>query len=69
MGTLKNNQTARFNLWNSQGTWFWSLVYSDLKGGAIGAATTEAEALDDAHAAIERRPRESGYLTVEPHET
>jgi hypothetical protein len=54
--TLRNDQAARFNLWSSHRTWFWSLIYPDREGGAIGAATSEAEALDEAYAAIESPP-------------
>jgi len=46
-----------FNLWTVQGTWFWSLVYPDRHGGAIGAAASEAEALGEAQAAIKRLPQ------------
>jgi hypothetical protein len=56
---LRSAQAARFNLWGSHGTWFWSLIYLDREGGAIGAAPSEAEALDDAYAAFERRPAQS----------
>jgi hypothetical protein len=46
-----------FNLWTAQGTWFWSLVYPNRHGGAIGAAASEAEAMGEAQAAIERLPQ------------
>lgn len=46
-----------FKVWTSHRTWFWSLIYPDREGGAIGAATSEAEALHEAHAAIERLPQ------------
>jgi hypothetical protein len=59
MEMLRKGQAARFNLWSSQRTWFWSLIYPDREGGAIGAATSEAEALDDAYATIDRRPGQS----------
>jgi hypothetical protein len=45
-----------FNLWTVQRTWFWSLVYPDRDGGAIGAAASKAEAVGEAQAAIERLP-------------
>jgi len=41
-------------VWTVQRTWFWSLVYPDRHGGAIGAAASEAEAVEEAQAAIER---------------
>ena len=43
-----------FNLWTVQGTWFWSLVYPDRHGGAIGVAASKAEAVREAQAVIER---------------
>jgi hypothetical protein len=43
-----------FNVWSVRGTWFWSLFYPDRHGGAIGAAASEAEAVWEAQAAIER---------------
>lgn len=46
-----------FNLWTVQGTWFWSLVYPNRHGGAIGAAASEAEAMGEAQAAIEQLPQ------------
>jgi hypothetical protein len=52
----KRDSGVGFNLWNVQGAWFWSLVYPDTHSGAIGAATSEAEAVGEARAAIERLP-------------
>jgi hypothetical protein len=54
-----------FNVWTVQGTWFWSLVYPDQHGGAIGAAASEAEAIGEAQAAIERLPHERGDIEIE----
>jgi hypothetical protein len=45
-----------FSIWTAQGAWFWSLVYLDRNGGAVGAAATEAEALSEVCAAIELPP-------------
>jgi len=42
-----------FELWSNQRVWFWSVVNSRDNGGAIGAATTEAEAVREACTAIE----------------
>jgi hypothetical protein len=42
-----------FELWSNQRVWFWSVVNPRGNGGAIGAATTEAEAMREACAAIE----------------
>ena len=47
---------ASFTLWTMQRTWFWSLVYPDVQGGAIGAAASEAEALGEAQAVVKRFP-------------
>jgi hypothetical protein len=53
----KQDSRVGFNLWNVQGAWFWSLIYPDRHGGAIGAAGSEAEAVGEAQAAIERLPQ------------
>jgi hypothetical protein len=50
----RTESAVSFNVWTVQGTWFWSLVYPDRHGGAIGAAASEAEARGEAQAAIER---------------
>ena len=42
-----------FELWSNQRVWFWSLVNPCGNGGAIGAATTETEAVCEARAVIE----------------
>src|SRR5215469_12914863 len=57
MRTRKIECAMSFHLWTVQGTWFWSLVYPDRHGGAIGAAASEAEALGEAQAAIKRLPQ------------
>jgi hypothetical protein len=57
-----------FNVWNSRGTWFWSLVYPDRQGGAIGAAASEAEAVGEAKAAIERLPDPDAANTCHTHQ-
>jgi len=57
MRTRKTECAMSFNLWTVQGTWFWSLVYPDRHGGAIGAAASEAEAVGEAQAAIKRLPQ------------
>jgi hypothetical protein len=41
------------NLWTVQGIWFWSLIFRDRHGGAIGAAASEAEAMAEARATFE----------------
>jgi hypothetical protein len=65
MQRRKNDCAPSFNLWTAHRTWFWSLAYPDRQGGAIGAAGSQAEALSEAHAAIERLPQpgdESGLM-------
>jgi hypothetical protein len=42
-----------FELWTSQGAWFWRLQESQDVGGVIGAAGSEAEATEEARATIE----------------
>jgi hypothetical protein len=42
-----------FELWSNQRVWFWSVVNPPGNGGAIGAATTEAEAVREACTVIE----------------
>jgi len=57
MTALRTDLAVCFNVWTSHRTWFWSLIYPDRQGGAIGAAASEAEALNEANAAIERLPQ------------
>jgi hypothetical protein len=64
MRVLRNDSAVSFNIWTSQWTWFWSLIYPDGEGGAIGAATSEAEALHEVHAAIERLPQQRDTITT-----
>jgi hypothetical protein len=42
----------RFQVWNSQRTWFWLTVNEDRRAGAIGVAASEAEAIDEARRSI-----------------
>jgi hypothetical protein len=42
-----------FELWSNQRVWFWWAINTCGNGGAIGAATTKAEAVREACAAIE----------------
>src|SRR5262249_48145607 len=57
MGTRRTEYAASFNLWTIQGTWFWLLLYPDRRGGRIGAAASEAEAMAEAKAAIRHLPQ------------
>src|SRR5437016_4510005 len=43
-----------FNLWNVHGSWFWCLVCPRQEGGAIGAAPSEPQAVEEARAAIKQ---------------
>lgn len=56
----RRTEYASFNVWTVHGTWFWSLVYPDRDGGAIGAAASRAEAVGEAQSAIERLPQLGG---------
>jgi hypothetical protein len=57
-----------FELWNSQGSWFWRLLDSSREGGIVGVASSQAEAMHEARAAIDelatnlRKPAGSGRL-------
>jgi hypothetical protein len=42
-----------FELWTSRGAWFWRLVVSGLEGGIMGIASSQAEAMHEARAAID----------------
>jgi hypothetical protein len=44
---------VHLELWTNQGAWFWGLVNLRRNGGVVGAATSEAEAIREAHNAIE----------------
>jgi hypothetical protein len=49
----ENHLGVGFEIWTGQWTWFWSLADPQLDGGAVGAASTEAEARREARIAIE----------------
>ena len=70
MQIRRTEGAVSFNVWTSQRTWFWSLMYPDREGGAISAAPSEAEALDEAHTAIERllQPRDTAGILPAPCE-
>jgi hypothetical protein len=53
-----------FEIWTGQWTWFWSLVDPQLDGGAVGAASTEAEARREARMAIEEISARRGAGTA-----
>jgi hypothetical protein len=53
----RRTEYARFNVWTARGTWFWSLVYPDRDGGAIGVAASRTEAAGEAQSAIEQLPQ------------
>jgi hypothetical protein len=58
MRTRRADCAVSVNVWSVRGTWFWSLVYPDRRGGAIGAAASEPEAMGEAQAMIERLPQQ-----------
>ena len=49
----RNHLGVGFRLWNGQSTWFWILADPCGGAGAVGAASSEAEAISEAHVAIE----------------
>lgn len=57
----KYHSGVPFELWTGQGAWFWGLVNPRSKGGIVGAAPTEAEAMREARTAIEE-------LANDPHQ-
>jgi hypothetical protein len=46
--------SVSFNVWTVQGSWFWSLAYPRHEGGAIGAAASQSEAIQEARAAAKQ---------------
>jgi hypothetical protein len=42
-----------FKIWGDSHGWFWLVVSPHSKGGTIGAAATEAEAMRDARSLVE----------------
>lgn len=50
---------AEFEVWASQRAWFWRLLHPD-RGGTIGVAGSEAEAIREACASIEEISARSG---------
>jgi hypothetical protein len=59
---------ASCNIWTSHGTWFWLLIRGDRHAGAIGAATTQAEAIREALAAAKTLPDigDAGCIEMAP---
>jgi hypothetical protein len=49
----RSHMGVRFELRNSQRSWFWIVVDPYRNGGSIGAAANEGEAIREAHASIE----------------
>ena len=52
-----------FDLWTSQGTWFWYVSDQQRNGGTIGAATTETEAIREARSSIEEKSARAGQAS------
>ena len=48
----KHHLGIGFELWNAQQTWFW-YVDNTNRSAAIGAASSESEAIAEAHSSIE----------------
>jgi hypothetical protein len=55
---------VRFEVRNSQSSWFWYVVDPYRNGGSIGAAASEAEAIREAHASIEEMSARSRAATA-----
>ena len=53
MSNLRHYQGIDFEVWDGQQTWFWFVIDPDCDGGAIGAASTETEAVCDACLSID----------------
>jgi hypothetical protein len=49
----KNHDELGFDLWTNRGAWFWRLAGQRCGISTIGSASTENEALGDAHAVVE----------------
>ena len=52
MRVTKNHLGIGFEVWKSQQSWFW-FVENTNRNGMIGAAATQAAAIDDARSSIE----------------
>jgi len=55
---------VRFQVWNGQQGWLWYVVGPDRKGGAIGVAANEMEALREARWSIEELATRPGTDAV-----
>jgi hypothetical protein len=51
-----------FDLWTSQGTWFWYVPDQQRNGGTIGAAETRTEAIREARSSIEEKSARAGQV-------
>jgi hypothetical protein len=52
MRVSKHHLGIGFEVWSAQQSWFW-FVYNTNRSGMIGAATTESDAIREAHSSIE----------------
>jgi hypothetical protein len=52
-----------FDLWTSQGTWFWYVPDQQRDGGTIGAAETRTEAIREARSSIEEKSARAGQAS------
>jgi hypothetical protein len=53
MSNLRHYQGVDFEVWDGQQTWFWFVTDPRCDGGAIGAASSETEAVRDACSSID----------------
>ena len=51
--TKRDHLGVGFEIWTGQWTWFWSLTIPCRCAGAVGATTSEADAINEAQSAVE----------------
>jgi len=50
---MRNHLGTSFKVWNRRHSWFWLVMSQHGNGGAIGTATSEADAVSEACSSIE----------------
>lgn len=53
MRSNRDHLGIRFEVWRGESTWFWRAFNTGRNRGAVGAAATEADAVCEAHTAID----------------
>ena len=64
MAEMRHYQGINFEVWDGQQTWFWLVIDPHRDGGAIGAASSEIEAVRDACLSIEAIMADSLMMTT-----